>query len=102
MSAEQLRAKSGKTCGLCAGKGLVNFCRSVSMCDNRAKRLQPVVLPDLQGKGYVRQRSISADLIIREVICFFQRTHENAALSLWFFSSRKRTKASVALADTKG
>jgi len=34
------------------------------MCERSwGKDLQPVVLPDLQGKGLVRQRSISGDLI---------------------------------------
>jgi len=34
-----------------------------------AKRLQPEVLPDLQGEGPVRQRSLSADLIF---VSFYQ------------------------------
>ena len=38
-SAGKLRAKSGKTTGRCAGKGIVNFCRSEGLCENRSKKI---------------------------------------------------------------
>jgi hypothetical protein len=41
-----------------------------------------VVLPDLQGKGHVRQRSISADLMLSVVVYFFIGTHYLAPLGL--------------------
>jgi hypothetical protein len=43
------------------GRALANFAEA------RSKVLQPVILPDLQGKSIVRKRSISADLIF----CYF-------------------------------
>jgi len=61
-SAEKLRARSGKTMmGSAAARALANFCRRDGHERNRAKVLQPVVLPDLQRKGPVRQRSLPAD-----------------------------------------
>jgi hypothetical protein len=39
-----------------------------------------VILPDLQGKGHVRQRSISADLIIHLLFVFIG-VHEITTLS---------------------
>ncbi|WP_256538377.1 hypothetical protein [Mucilaginibacter aquariorum] len=67
-SAKQLRAKAGRTWWACAWQGHRKFCRSEGQ--ERAKwgkRFQPVVLPGLQGKGPVRQRSLFADLIF----CYF-------------------------------
>jgi hypothetical protein len=50
-SAEQLRAKAGKTMVAPErGKGIATFCMSAGMRE-WAKILQPVVLPGLQGKG---------------------------------------------------
>jgi hypothetical protein len=36
----------------------------------RRKKAAAQVLPDLQGNGLVRQRSISTDLIYSSIICF--------------------------------
>jgi hypothetical protein len=45
-------------------KGHSNVCEAQALSEQSgANVLQPVVLPDLQGKGFVRQRSLSADLI---------------------------------------
>jgi hypothetical protein len=61
-SAVQLRVKSGKTMVALASEGHSNSCRSISLVRTQwSNILQPVVLPDLQGKGLVRQRSLSAD-----------------------------------------
>ena len=40
-----------------------------------------MVLPALQGKGHVRQRSLSADLMLFVVVCFIG-THYLASLGL--------------------
>jgi len=64
-SAAQLRPKSGKTTAACAWQGIGNFCRSGGQRDTCAKSRTygtAQVLWDLQRKGYVRQRSIAADL----------------------------------------
>jgi hypothetical protein len=52
-SAEQLRMKSGKTMvALCGCRGIANICRSNRQEGTKwGNCLQPVVLPDLQGKG---------------------------------------------------
>jgi hypothetical protein len=48
--------------GLCAGRASQLFAEAGAKRErSRAKRLQPGVLPDLQGKGTVRQRSISVE-----------------------------------------
>jgi hypothetical protein len=64
-SAKQLRVKSGKTMVvLSGGCGIATFAEALGLCERQqGKRLQPVVLADLQGEGHVRQRSILADLI---------------------------------------
>jgi hypothetical protein len=73
-SAEQLRVKSGKTMvASSVGKGIANICGSLGI--ERAKQgnyLQPELLPDLQGKGQVRQRSLSAYLIIHLLFIFYR------------------------------
>jgi len=59
-----LSRKKKKASAALAGQG-----KSDGLCaTTRAKRLQPVVLPELQGKGPVRQRSLPADLIYSLVV----------------------------------
>jgi len=48
-----------------------------------------VVLPDLQGSGSVRQRSISGDKLLFVVVCFFIGTHYLATLGLGYFVATK-------------
>jgi len=63
-SADKLRVKLIKTAGLVRGQGYSNFLLKPGLVGaKRGKILQPVVLINLQGKGHVRQRSLSADLI---------------------------------------
>jgi hypothetical protein len=62
----------------------------------RGKILQPEVLPDLQRKGPVRQRSLSADLIYSLVVCFFKVFMRSLRLVFASFLSRKKKKASAA------
>jgi hypothetical protein len=46
------------------GRGIGNFAEAGEMSERQwGKKFQPVVLPGLQGKGLVRQRSLFADLI---------------------------------------
>jgi hypothetical protein len=57
--------KSGKTMvAKRAGKGISKLCRRRGWCERSGgKVLQPVVLPDLQRKGPVRQGSLSAESV---------------------------------------
>jgi hypothetical protein len=50
--------KSDKTMVACAvARALQLFAEALAcVSDSRAKILQPVVLPDLQGKGHVRKK----------------------------------------------
>ena len=48
---------------LCGGEDIANICSNGYERTKWGNCLQSVVLADLQGKGHVRQRSISADLI---------------------------------------
>jgi hypothetical protein len=50
--------------GLVRGKGIGNFAEARGKSEREwGKRFQPVVMPGLQGKGLVRQRSLFVDLI---------------------------------------
>jgi hypothetical protein len=62
-SAEKLRMKSGKTMmALSAGKGISKLLLKRWKCVSKAgESIAAVVLPDLRGKGQVRQRSLTAD-----------------------------------------
>jgi hypothetical protein len=70
-SADQLRVKAGKTDGVVCRQGHSNFLLKRWPCasESGAKRLQPVVLPDLQGKGLCGKEAFSADLIF---VSFYQ------------------------------
>jgi len=46
---------------LCDGRGIAIVAEAWGRANEVGNILQPVVLVDLQGKGQVRQRSISAD-----------------------------------------
>jgi hypothetical protein len=57
-SDEKLRAKAGKTSWGVGGKGIATFYRSGGHCATKGvKRLQPVVLTALPGKGLVRKEA---------------------------------------------
>ncbi|MEO8886109.1 MAG: hypothetical protein ABI367_08610 [Mucilaginibacter sp.] len=63
-SAKQLRAKSGKTMVACAAAGHCNFLLKHRHERTKwGKNIAAQVLPDLQGEGPARQRSLLADLI---------------------------------------
>jgi len=51
-SADKLRTKSGKTAGLCVGRGIVNFAKALALCDNRREKITARGFSDLQGKGH--------------------------------------------------
>jgi len=83
--------------GLVRLQGIGNICRRVGqkqVCRpqaHKAGQLFPAqVLPDLQRKGPVRQRSLSDDLSYSRVVCFFIGVHEIAALSFGYFVSKTK------------
>jgi hypothetical protein len=61
-SAEQLRVKIRQNDGgLCGCKGIAILAEAVACANEVGQDFAAQVLPDLQGKGPVRQRSLSAD-----------------------------------------
>lgn len=58
-----------------------------------------LVLTDLQGKGFVWQRSISADSLYSLVVLFSIGVHEVAALSIGYFCGHKRTRSLAAMSE---
>jgi hypothetical protein len=63
--------------------------------------LQPAVLADLQRKGSVRQRSLSAELIIH-LLFVFNGVHEIATLSfLLLFDQAKSKRSPAAMSGTE-
>jgi hypothetical protein len=97
VSAEQLRVQAGKTSWTVRREGHSKILQCMGQAGLGRKFFTARGFTCFAGQRPVRQRSILADLIIHSLFVF-NGVNEVATLSIWFFSSRKRTKASAVIA----